>query len=270
MLKAIRIDLIDEEKNIEGMNAFIKVFEDVIEQAFIVKEIAKKTRKKHLQGIIKTAEGVKDKDMRNFIKRKILHNQGEKGDYAFPPVKHYDKYMVYLSKGVEGWCDLEGFNEGEAPEVFYTKGYTEETLAHYRQCALEIQENYIKTKQEKKQRKSNLGEDLWEYVKAHEGDFIKEATLSDEAVVKGVVLGGNKMLIKKALLDTITNFFGGKDHQRWILKPFTSRLLEGYYNAVEYQYIPKTTRSRMYNDLYERCGLDTCKIFTYDQEEFLS
>lgn len=244
MLIAFRLDILDE--GTEGrVRHWISSHNDDIIRCVIVKEISSISQKPHYQGIldipsITTNQG---KEMKRFRKEMIelvgINYKSRSQQYTFVEVKKQEEYMTYILKGDRG-----------SVSYFLVKGYDSEFLKKYEGKW---------TAFEPSNKKENLASILREYVRSKEHYFLYDST--GDVSSKYYRVGTDKMLNRKKLLEVIIDFFGGKDHSNFVMKPFSSKLVQDYFNALEYQYCPEMCKKRVINELMEKLSLDISYVF---------
>lgn len=246
LIHAYRVDEHPEVDIFAGTKLFLEEYKDVIQKAYIVKEVAKKTGKIHLQGVLYIDDSVKLKDMRNFIVRKVLRGKNTSGCYAFPPVKELSKYMVYLQKGEQGWIDgLKGFIEGEAPQVWYSYNMDLAMLEEYREVALGEQEKYLRVS---KGKKKTIGQEIIDYCKEREDLFL---SVKDTSTVVDNMTGNVKVtyrLDQRVLLKVVAASFtsAAKRFNPNIVEDYFNLVLSIYDTEVAYDYIAERVSEKRY------------------------
>lgn len=189
MFKTLRVDIkhITEQELIEKTKEIV----DLVDEAYIVVETAKISKKRHIQGILKVEDEKLIKKIRNIIVNKLLNKQGSKEDYSFTNVKDYDNYMVYLSKGE---CVIHDgtFVEGIEPQQIYLKGITQEIIIEYRTKAVVQQKAHVV----KKAKKPTEDKEFIAYFKEH---FLHKYEERQQSITGKVYHFKQRYLIKDIL-----------------------------------------------------------------------
>lgn len=208
---AIRLDMTDEEAQFQSFKDMMLQFDEHITFAFIVREVAKKTSKIHLQGCIELDKSQKE-NMRIHLIRKIYKGKAPKGIYSFAIVKDYQAYMEYLSKGEE---------EGTLPCVVYWKGITQQQVDAFREGAVKTQQEYLKKQSDiKKKHKVLTGAiKCINYLEEHKSSFIDDEGYLDQGKMAHIIISFfrntsvvHDRIIFRKFYNLANNHFNPKGH----------------------------------------------------------
>lgn len=185
--------------------------------ALIVSEYAKQTGKFHYQGIM-SINPDKVQAIRVYIKRNIYKGNASRGIYSISPVRDYNDYMVYLSKGVEPTPDNM---HGEEPVIVFNWEIPNAILQHYRSLAVDKQQDHLKKQSDiKKKRKVLTGATKCiNYLEEHRSSFIDDEGYLDQGKMAHIIISFfrntsvvHDRIIFRKFYNLANNHFNPKGH----------------------------------------------------------